>query len=324
MNFLEQLEELRRKTPIPALWYLNTENSPYSTYSAYLKNSYLAFGCGDAENILYSTYVFGGRDNVDCHFVIDSELCYNCFDCVRCYNCDFSQDCRECNDCQLCFDCIGCSYCFGCIGLRRKEFHIFNQKYSREEYIKRMREIKRQLHNLVLRPALFEQFENLKLQYPHLFMRQLNTEHCVGDYLFNSKNCFYCFDAHDAEDCLYCERPMKGCKDLVDCANCFRNSENCYEIMSGVKLVSSNFCYFCWESTDLEYCEFVFNSHDCFGCIGLNHKAYHILNVPYEKDAYFKKKREIIDEMKTEGIYGKHLPSTFPREDTVICDYFRA
>ena len=212
VNFLEQL---RRKTPIPALYYLNTENSPYCAYSTNIKNSYLSTGCGDSEDLLYCRYVIGGRDNVDCYFSYQCELCCECTDCVQRYNCTFTQD------------------------------------------------------------------------------------------------------------CLYCERPIKGLKDMVDCAFCFDHSENCYEIVSGVKLVNSHFCYFTWFSTDLEYCEFVFNSRDCFGCVGLNHKAYHILNQPYERDEYFKKKAEIITEMKAQGTYGKHISSTFPVEDMVIKDYFR-
>lgn len=323
MNFLQQLEELRAKTPIPALFFLQAENSPYSTYSAYMKNCYLAFGCGEAEDVLYCTYIFGSKDLVDCHFVIDSELCSFCTDCDHCYNSDFCQDCRECTDCILMFDCIGCMDCFGCVGLRRQKFHIFNNIYSEEEYKKRLVDLKRRFYDLNEREKLFEEFEALKHEHPHLFVRQLNTENCVGDYVFNSKNCFFCYDAHDAEDCLYCERPMKGCKDLVDCAYCYDHSENCYEIVSGVKIFNSNFCYFCWFSNDLEYCEFVFNSHDCFGCIGLNHKEYHILNEPYSEEEYLKKKAEIISEMKAQGIYGQHLASPFPVEDTVVSDYFK-
>jgi hypothetical protein len=30
--------------------------------------------------------------------------------------------------------CTGCTYCFGCVGLARKDFHILNVPYSRQDY----------------------------------------------------------------------------------------------------------------------------------------------------------------------------------------------
>jgi hypothetical protein len=30
--------------------------------------------------------------------------------------------------------CTGSSYCFGCVGLSGADFHILNERYSRDEY----------------------------------------------------------------------------------------------------------------------------------------------------------------------------------------------
>lgn len=38
--------------------------------------------------------------------------------------------------------CDDCQYCFGCVGLNKKEYHIFNKPYSKEEYWKRVDELK--------------------------------------------------------------------------------------------------------------------------------------------------------------------------------------
>jgi hypothetical protein len=70
-------------------------------------------------------------------------------------------------------------------------------------------------------------------------------------------------------------------------------------------------------SSDLEYCELIANSKNCFGCVGLNHKEFYILNQPYSREDYFKRVAEIKDQLKREGSYGRWFPSTYPIEDTV-------
>lgn len=206
--------------------------------------------------------------------------------------------------------------------MRRKSFYIFNQPYSREEYKRKLQELWDAFKDPKKRSDILAQFETMKKKTPRVHSRQINCENSIGDYMENTKNCYACYDARDAEDCLYCERPMVALKNDMDCANCYKATELCYEVMSGVTLTNSNFCNVCWYSNDLEYCEYVFNSHDCFGCISLNHAEYRILNQQYTKDEYFKRVAEIKAEMQKQGVYGKHLLSTFPLEDTISLDYF--
>lgn len=324
MSFLNELQHLREKNPHPALLNMLAENSPYASYSDSIRNCYLVFGTGRCENVYYGTYAFDSRDCVDGHFIRSCELCYECVDCLNCYNGNFLQDCRDCTDSSYLFDCIGCTDCFGCVGLRRKTYHIFNEPYSQNNYEEKMKEIRQDLKDPSKKLLFLSEFENLKSKHPRLFSRQIQCEDSVGDYLENTRGCFYCFDGRDVEDCLYCERPVMGLKNNVDCAYCFKGTEMCYETMSGVSLSYSNFCNVCWYGSNLEYCEYVFNSHDCFGCVTRNHAEYEILNQKYPKEEYLKKVAEIKSVMKSDGEYGKHLPSPFPVEDTVLKDYFRS
>ncbi|MBI5413608.1 hypothetical protein HZA42_04640 [Candidatus Peregrinibacteria bacterium] len=79
-----------------------------------------------------------------------------------------------------------------------------------------------------------------------------------------------------------------------------------------------NFCFACTTSSDLDFCELVFNSKYCFGCIGLNHKEYYILNKPYSREDYFKRVAEIKEELKCDSDYGRGFWSpTYPFQDTV-------
>jgi hypothetical protein len=89
-------------------------------------------------------------------------------------------------------------------------------------------------------------------------------------------------------------------------------SEQCYEIMSGGNLIECMYCYGCWYSNNLTYCELVYNSHDCFGCVSLNHAEYCILNKQYPKEEYFKKVEEIKQQMKADGTWGQWFESTYP------------
>ena len=49
-------------------------------------------------------------------------------------------------------------------------------------------------------------------------------------------------------------------------------------------------------------CEF------CFGCIGLKHKKYCILNKQYSEDEYFQNVSMILDEMVARGEWGEFFP----------------
>lgn len=89
-----------------------------------------------------------------CMFTSASRDCYQCTycdDCTRCSGCTHCRGCEgvhassycvgstNCSGCkyvvksQNCFDCV---FCFGCVGLVKKEFHILNQKFRRDEYFR--------------------------------------------------------------------------------------------------------------------------------------------------------------------------------------------
>jgi len=88
---------------------------------------------------------------------------------------------------------------------------------------------------------------------------------------------------------------------------------------------SGSFLKFCHETGlqahNLDYCETVTkDSHDCFGCVGLKHAEYSILNKRYSKDEYFSLKKKIIEHMylmpykDTRGIVQQWILNVFPVE----------
>lgn len=313
MNFLEQLEQLRFKTPRLYNINIGSENSDYCTHSDKNKNCYLLFAANFNEDCLYGGIVLTSRDCVDCNYCEYSELCYECLDIDHCYNCRYSQDLKNCSDCFFCYDCIGCKNCFGCSGLRQKEFYFFNEQLPREEYEKRVKVFDFKNREAVL--EMQKRLEELKQKTPHRFAHIIQSENCTGEFVIRSKNCFGCFDAHEAEDCFYLQDVWRT-KDSAD-LTFSDGTDLCYECFSlGLGTYNCNFSNFIRSCSDCEYCELLFNCKHCFGCVGLQSKEFYILNQPYSRDEYFKKVADIKAQMRADGSYGKHLATTYKYEDT--------
>lgn len=76
--------------------------------------------------------------------------------------------------------------------------------------------------------------------------------------------CHYCVRSSMCTDCAHC----RGSRGLIGCQHCI-DSESC------------SACSYIVRSMALSHCTY------CFGCIGLGGKDFHILNEPFERDAYF-------------------------------------
>lgn len=305
VDFLAQFERLRQKVPHIGLQCVQNENSPYCQYTEKSKNCYMTFASYQDEDCLYNHRLFYCRDCTDCAQCWKCELCYECVDCFSSYNCNYSQQCEQAIDCHFCYDCIGVQNCFGCVSLRQKSFCIFNKQFSKEEY-------KEQIEKLKKMPLadIYKQFNDLMLTQPRVAMFGRNNEESYGENIRNCKNSFWVFDSVNLHDCIYMYNGDDA-KNLYDCTH-LGWAEECYEIMSGGNLFNCMFCSGCWFSNNLTYCELVYNSRDCFGCVSRDHAECEILNQKFPKEEYFKKVAEIQDAMKREGTWGKWFESTYP------------
>lgn len=305
MNFLEQFNQLRGKIPHVGLQCVQNENSPYCQYTEKSKNCYMTFASYESENCYYNHRVFYCTDCADCTLCQKCELCYFCVDCQHCYNCNWCTYCENAIDCEWCSFCVGIQNCFGCVGLRQAKYHVFNKPCTKEEYEKYLAKAKKLSQEEItayIRPLLE--------QVPRSAMYGRNNEEVAGENIHNSKNVYYGFDSKKLRDCAYVYHCDES-NDLSDCSH-LGWSEKCYEIMSGGNLNNCMFCYGCWFSSNLEYCELVYNSHDCFLCVALNHAEYCILNQKYSPEEYEKKVREIKQEMRKDGTFGLWYTSTYP------------
>lgn len=316
--FFEQFGEMSRQVPRMALMNPKAENSPYCNFADANKNCHLVINSNFNEDCYYSTIILHSRSSCDCLWVLESELCYECSDLEKCYNVRFSRESSNCSDSLFLYDCRGCSQCIGCFNLRNKSLHILNRPVSERAFEEKLRE----LHTQSGIDKFRKEFEEFQLTMPHPACRIISSENSQGDHLLRCRNVRQSFEIFDCEDCAYCDidANLKSCMD----GNSVDGAELCLENTS---LMGHHHCFTvcCRGSSDLLYCWDCHASHDLFGCIGLRHKEYCILNKQYTKEEYETLVPKIIEHMRKNGEWGEFFPvylSPFAYNETVAQDYF--
>lgn len=320
-SFFEQFKDLVRDVPHMAMVVSHGENSDYCPYAVYYKNSYMCVSGVVGEDMYYSFWTHDSKDCMDCYACFQSELCYECIQCINLYNSIFCKDCDNSTDLAFCVNCDGCKNCIGCYGLRHKEYYVFNKKVSKEEFDKLNAEIRSS------GAALMEMREKMNehvTKFPQRALQMVNTENCTGDYLLNCKNSHDCYLSEGLEDCAYMALVPDGCKDSMDCNFSPKNelTYNAMSVLNGYRCVSNCFC---WDVKTSSYSFQCFYSANLFGCMGLKHQKYCILNKQYSKEDYEKLVPKIVDHMKDSAEWGQFFPielSPFSYNETVAQDYY--
>jgi len=342
--FFDQLQELHSKVPRMAISNVLCENTDYCNLSFQSRNCYLVFGNVGNEDCMYGHIVWLSQNCFDCLYTYRCQYCYECIDCVQCHTLTFSRDCDNCSDSSFLVHCIGCRNCFGCVGLQNKEYHIFNQKHSREEYEDKIRSLNTGNARTIL-AALAKTHELTGkeiVKYYHGF----NCENVTGDYLYNCRNVVEGYDLKNCEDVSHCAT----CETFIDCQDANfspQKTEQSYQCLTvgGYHLL---FCHSCVSgAAELLYCDNCHGSKNCFGCVGLKNKQYCILNTQYSKEEYEKLAAEIIRHMQKTPLrsldgssqlrpsgfagqaagyeWGKFMPPTlspFGYNETIAQEYF--
>lgn len=107
------------------------------------------------------------------------------------------------------------------------------------------------------------------------------------DYVWASKNAYFCFDSGRLVDSGYIYKST-NLRDCYDCSYCV-DSELCYECFVAYKCYNSSFLEYCLKLTDCHFCIHCRFCDHCFGCIELQYKQYCLFNVQYTKLDYEKK-----------------------------------
>ena len=301
--FLAQLKELSEKTPYPALEtaYLTLKNCDYSNCIAYSKNCTLTVWADNCENVYHSSILNGLKDSADCLKCFSSELCYESIGQRKsCHRSFYSEECNSCSDIWFSRNCYGCINCIGCVNLRGSSYKIFNVQYSREEYLKKLDELKLNTRSGI--NALKKEAEIFWKKFPYrVYTGDSFNLNVTGQYVYESKNSKEMYICGHAENCKYCQfitfKPAKDCMDYSGWGN---GAELIYESFNvGENVSNSKFSGYCWpDIVNTEYSFWCTTAKNNFGCVNLKRKSYSILNKQYPKEEYEVLREKIIEDMK--------------------------
>lgn len=319
--FFSQLRDLFNVVPRMSIFNNNCENTDYCNFSFQSKNCYLIGGNVGNEDCCYGHIVWVSKNCFDCLYVYRCERCYECTDCVQCYDTAFSYGCDNCSSSTLLRHCSGCSDCFGCIGLKNKQYHIFNQPLSKDEYVRKMQEFDRGSRS-VIRSAS-EQMHALCQGEIVRYYHGVNCQDVTGDYLYNCKGVRDSFDAKNCEDCRFLAT-AESFVNTYDCNYCPSRCEWSYQCVAchGQSIIC---CHNTMYSADVAYCQDCSSCKNCFGCAGLKSKQYCILNKQYTREEYESLVPVIIGHMQQTGEWGQFFPielSPFGYNQTMAQEYF--
>ncbi len=311
-SFFEQFKELMQVAPRPNLQRnpQYDENSDYTNYAGKNKNCYLIFDSDKNRDSYYSYSINSCNDVVDCFRSESCELCYQCIDSINCYGSQFLQNCDGCSDSAFLKNCIGCKSCFGSVNLRNKSHYFFNEPCTPDEYQSKLKAYN--LGSSKKLSQLRKEFNQYSLQFPQRYMQGVQNEDVTGDYLSNCKNATNCFDSRKLWDCKYVIQAFDDAKDCMDCTEVGDGVEQLYECCYlGYGGKNDRFCTHCLgQTSNLLYCYYCPHSSDCFGCVGLHHAKFCILNKQYSESDYHKLVAQIISEMKNSKEWGEFFPAS--------------
>lgn len=142
--------------------------------------------------------------------------------------------------------------------------------------------------------SFFEQFGELLRRVPVMPLFGLYPSLTNSDYtnmVSYLKNCYFITHSDFNENCAYGGfiTNSKECFDnfLIDkCELCYKsvNCRRCYRTFFSLDCKS---CHNIWFSRNCVGCS------DCFGCVNLRNKKYHIFNTPYSNEEYKKRLEEL-------------------------------
>ncbi|MDP3948863.1 MAG: hypothetical protein Q8Q17_02860 [bacterium] len=333
--FFEQFADLVKNVPWPSLAIINSINSPYSNNGTDIKDSYLVFGSTNAEDSYMSFGLVRSKNIFDSSYVHDSELNYQGVFNRKCYRAFYSNHCKDCYDIYFSKDCVNVSNCFGCIGLKNKSYCIFNEQFTKDEYLSFIKKANLGSYNAV--QEWTRKSSEQWMKFPRKFMWGSNNMSVTGEYINNSKNVISSWGVDNGENLKYCYFLSGGSsKDCYDYFRFSNNSELVYESTGcGEGISNLKFCFHCYPSCHtLSYSAGCESSNNLFGCVAMKKKQYCILNKQYSKEEYEELIPKILkhmdsmpytDKMGRVYRYGEFFPpefSPFAYNESIAPEFF--
>ncbi|MEK7672754.1 MAG: hypothetical protein AAB373_02630 [Patescibacteria group bacterium] len=305
--FFDQFKELQNVVPREGTSIFNSENCEYNSHTRQSKNCYLNSLIVKCEDVYYSYWMVNDKDTYDSVLTNDSTLCYECIDVNASYDSAFLQECTNCSDCYFSYQLRSCHNCIFSSNLINKEYYIFNKPCTKDEFESMKSKIFDGSYKTL--EMAKKSFLDMRKKSIHRNLQTLQSENVVGNHVYRSRNCANAFEVFDSED-VYNTISTGNCKDISSCYSCgWPDGELVYMSVTSRGCREIAFCSYSWFSQNLYYCDSSNSCKDCFGCIGLRHKQYCILNKQYSKEEYEELLPKIIDWMTKTKEWGEFFPA---------------
>lgn len=324
-NFGEQFAVLNAVVPHMAMIHTNSENCEYTHLAANNKNCYMLIESSNNEKCLHSYWLQKSVDCIDTSYADESQLIYASDDLFYCYGLFYSTNCTKCTDSYFLRNCKNCSNCYGCVNLSNKEYCIFNEQKTREQYQSFIAAKKLDTYSGLMDAQ--KEWCSFESSHPRKYAEITKAEQSTGNYIWNVKNCTHIFHGYDAENCTYGEHVWRNAKDCMDISTVGIDAQLVYDALNtALGAYMMRFTNQCWNS-----CAYVDYSFYCgglqngFACIGIKKGEYCILNKQYAPDEFEVLKKSIIEHMKRTGEWGSFLDphfSPFGYNETIAFEQF--
>ena len=297
--FFVQWYELYKKVPRFSAWHTQPlVNSEYTNVAVNVKNCYLTYSVTSSEDIRYSENTDKCKQCLDSLYLTECEQCYECIDGFKNYNSSYVVQSKNCMDSWFLFDCANCSNCFMSSNLRNKSYVFNNQQLSKDEYIRKISELKTTNESEL--QALREEFAGLCKSAIHRYADVISSDNSTGNHIINSKNIRNSYGVVNSENIKNSIRVIDHSKDsqdvygmasgelVYDCATVSYNVHNtAFSLMCNNGIIDTFYSAYCVGVSNV------------FGCVGLKKTSYCILNKQYTKEEYEKFVPKIIEHMNT-------------------------
>ncbi len=334
--FLIQLQELNLKVPRYRQAAINMVNSDFSGNADGLKNCYLIFNANKNEDCGYGNGIDECRNSYDNSHLKKSENCYGCFWTISSNGAFFCSMIADSTSIWFSRNCRGCTDCFGCVNLRNKSYYFFNEQLTKEEYVKRLKELK--LDTWAGLQSAARKSHEFWLKFPLKNLQGMLNDNVSGDFVSFSKNVRDGYLIAEGQDLRYVQYsqalPVTDSMDVTVTGG----TELLYEAStSGWHATRMRFCWECWDGgQDFEYCMHCGGTAaNLFGCVAVRGKQYCVLNKQYSKEEYFALRKKIIEQMNTMPYidrrgraykYGEFFPvefSPFAYDQSILPEHFK-
>jgi len=324
-DFDKDFTKLLAKVPYIDRLILNPENSPYINQEVAAKNCHLIAWWMNNEDSMYSTFLSYCSDMLDCYSC--SEHSNNSYESIRVFNSSkifFSQHIKDSYNIYFGREIINWKNIIFGFDIVWWKYIYKDKQYSKEKWKEIYKEFKEKLKTNSWLQELKKEYEEF-LQTKNLRW-QLNTlsENTVWAMLMTSKDIFYWTTINNSEDVRYWNI-LIDVKDSMDLES-YWQWEKLFNVSSWYD--NQNTCWVTthsWADFNTFYSLFVWNSNNCFWCFGLKNKDNYILNKAYSKQDWEKEVVKIIEEKKEKGNWWEFFDmslSPFPYNDTVAMEYF--